>query len=113
MWAIEKDAALRSDFCNLTILEQVPDLDRLKERMLHAVATMPHLGERVVTPPLRLAPPEWRTDVGFDIDYHVRSVALPEPATVRARRSTDQPAVCSDRLCDSGPAGRGCFAPST
>jgi WS/DGAT/MGAT family acyltransferase len=83
MWAVEKDAALRSDFCNITILDRPPDLDRLKERMLHAVATMPHLGERVVTPPLRLAPPEWRTDLAFDIDYHVRSVALPDPATVR------------------------------
>lgn len=83
MWAVEKDAALRSDFCNLTILDRVPDLDRLKARMLHAVSTMPHLGDRVVTPPLRLAPPEWRTDAGLDIDYHVRSLALPEPGTIR------------------------------
>ena len=30
-----------------------------------------------------LAPPEWRADAGLDLDYHVRSVALPEPASVR------------------------------
>lgn len=83
MWAIEKDAALRSDFCNLTILDRTPDLDRLRDRMRHAIIAIPHLGERVVTPPLRLAPPEWRTDAGLDLDYHVRSVALPEPASLR------------------------------
>ena len=32
MWAIEKDAALRSDFCNLTILDRMPDLVRLRDR---------------------------------------------------------------------------------
>ena len=83
MWAIEKDAALRSDFCNLTILDRMPDLDRLRDRMRHAITAIPHLGERVVTPPLRLAPPEWRTDAGLDLDYHVRSLALPEPASLR------------------------------
>ena len=68
MWAIEKDAALRSDFCNLTILDRMPDLDRLRDRMRHAITAIPHLGERVVTPPLRLAPPEWRTDAGLDLE---------------------------------------------
>ena len=32
MWAVEKDPALRSDFCNLTVLDSAPDPDRLRAR---------------------------------------------------------------------------------
>jgi pyrroloquinoline quinone biosynthesis protein B len=33
MWAVEKDPALRSDFCNLTVLESAPDPDRLRAKL--------------------------------------------------------------------------------
>ena len=62
MWAVEKDPALRSDFSNLTILDQVPDVDRLRAQG-RAGARRRSRGsaERVVSPPLRIAPPELRT----------------------------------------------------
>ncbi len=36
-----------------------------------------------MSPPLRIAPPEWRTDPTIDLDYHLRRVALPEPGSMR------------------------------
>jgi WS/DGAT/MGAT family acyltransferase len=83
MWAAEKDPSLRSDFANLTILDRVPDIDRLRSKVETALVELPRLAERVVSPPLRIAPPEWRTDPTIDLDYHLRRVALPEPGTMR------------------------------
>lgn len=83
MWAVEKDPALRSDFCNLTLLDRVPDRRRLQEKMVLAFAVLPRLRQRVVSAPLRLVPPEWVDDPDLDLDYHVRSIALPAPGGTR------------------------------
>ena len=83
MWAVEKDPALRSDFANITILDRVPSERRLRTTIHRALAAIPRLGERVVSPPLRIAPPEWRPDPTFDIEYHLRRVAIPEPGSMR------------------------------
>ncbi len=83
MWAVEKDPALRSDFANITILDRVPDEHRLRATLQRALAAIPRMGERVVSPPLRIAPPEWRPDPTFDLEYHLRHVAIPEPGTMR------------------------------
>jgi WS/DGAT/MGAT family acyltransferase len=83
MWNLEKDPYLASSFCNVTILDQPPDPDRLRARMLHAVDVVPRLRQRVVPALGRLAPPEWHEDPDFDIDFHVRHIALPQPGTER------------------------------
>ena len=83
MWAVEKDPALRSDFANITVLDQAPSERRLHATIRRALAAIPRLGERVVSPPLRIAPPEWRPDPTFDLEYHLRHVAVPEPGTMR------------------------------
>src|SRR4029079_19269341 len=83
MWAVEKDPALRSDFCNLTLLDSAPDPARLRDKIDDAVRRIPRLGQRVVSAPLRIVPPEWVDDPDLDIDYHVRRVAAPEPACMR------------------------------
>lgn len=83
MWAAEKDPALRSDFSNLTVLDQIPDVDRLRAKVEQALVSLPRLTERVVSPPLRIAPPEWRPDPTLDLDYHLRRVALPESGSFR------------------------------
>ncbi len=83
MWAVEKDPALRSDFCNITILDQVPSERRLRETVGRAIIAIPRLADRVVSPPLRIAPPEWRQDPTFEIDYHTRRVAIPGPGSMR------------------------------
>jgi WS/DGAT/MGAT family acyltransferase len=42
-------------------------------------AGLPRLRQRVVGAPLNLATPEWVDDEHFDVDYHVRRVAVPAP----------------------------------
>jgi WS/DGAT/MGAT family acyltransferase len=83
MWAVEKDPALRSDFCNLTVLESSPDPDRLRAKLDDALRAIPKLGQRVVSAPLRIVPPMWVDDPDLDLDYHVRRVAAPEPGGMR------------------------------
>jgi len=84
MWAVEKDPALRSDYCNLTMLEHVPEDDRMKHTIARAVAAIPRLGQRVVSAPLRIVPPAFADDPTLDLGAHVRRVALPGNASHRA-----------------------------
>lgn len=83
MWTVEKDPSLRSDFVNITILDRSPDPERLRAKMERAIVDIPRLGERVVTPPLRLAPPQWQPDPTLDLDYHLRRIAVPAPGGQR------------------------------
>jgi diacylglycerol O-acyltransferase len=84
MWAVEKDPALRSDFCNLTILETAPETERLQHTMARAVAAIPRLGQRVIGAPWRIVPPAFADDPTFDIAAHVRRMALPGDGSDRA-----------------------------
>jgi WS/DGAT/MGAT family acyltransferase len=83
MWAVEKDPALRSDFCNLTILERTPDEDRLGPTLDRALAAIPRLGQRVVGAPLRIATPAFADDPMLDLNAHIRHVAVPGKGTDR------------------------------
>jgi diacylglycerol O-acyltransferase len=83
MWTVEKDPALRSDFCNVTILDSLPSEDRLRATVERAIVAIPRLVDRVVSPPLRIAAPEWRPDPTFDVDYHIRRIAIPHPGSMR------------------------------
>src|SRR5436305_8364563 len=84
MWAVEKDPALRSDFCNLTILDRRPSDARLRASLGRALATIPRLRQRVIGAPLRLVPPEFADDPTLDLDAHIRVVAVPPPGDERA-----------------------------
>ncbi len=81
MWNLEKDPHLSSTFANVTIFDVPPDIDRLRTRLVAATQAVPRLRQRVVAALGRLAPPEWREDPDFDIDFHLRRVALPAPGT--------------------------------
>ncbi|HEX2382994.1 MAG TPA: wax ester/triacylglycerol synthase domain-containing protein [Acidimicrobiales bacterium] len=83
MWNLEKDPYLASSFANVTLLDQPPDPDRLRARLAHAVSVVPRLRQRVAPALGRLAPPEWQDDPNFDLDYHIRHIALPSPGTER------------------------------
>ncbi len=60
-----------------------PDAERLRARLERAVTMVPRLRQRVVPALGRMAPPEWRDDPDFDLDYHLRWVALPAPGSLR------------------------------
>ena len=83
MWNLEKDPHLSASIANITILDQPPDQERLRARMARAVDSIPRLHQRVVPALGRMAPPEWREDPDFDLDYHLRWMALPAPGTMR------------------------------
>ena len=76
MWAAERDPMLRSTFLNLTFLDSAPDIDRFRHRLAVAAATVPRLRQRVLDT-------EFVDDPDFDLDFHVRHVALPPPGTDR------------------------------
>src|SRR4051812_12422732 len=84
MWAVEKDPALRSDFCNLTILDSRPTDERLRATLQRGLASIPRLRQRVVGAPLRIVPPEFADDPTLDIEAHIRVVAVPPPGDERA-----------------------------
>ena len=83
MWDLDADPALRSSFLGLTLLDRVPDPVRFRRRMEQAVASVNALRERVVGSPLGIGPPRWEIDSAFDLDYHVRHLALPAPGSPR------------------------------
>ena len=84
MWNLEKDPSLRSTFLNVTFLDRAPSFEGFRRRIEKATIEIPRLRQRVAPSAARLAPPEWVDDASFDLDFHVRHVALPPPGTDRA-----------------------------
>jgi diacylglycerol O-acyltransferase / wax synthase len=83
MWLAERDPSLRSSFLTVTFLDQAPDFDRFRARMADAVREIPRLHQRVVSAPWQIGPPAWADDPEFDLDYHVRRMAMPAGSTRR------------------------------
>jgi len=83
MWRLESDPYLASTFANVIILDRLPDMGRLRRRMERAVQRVPRLRQRVYTVPGNLSGPTWVTDSEFNLDLHLRQLALPEPGTDR------------------------------
>lgn len=83
MWRIDKDPYLSSTFANLSVLDRAPDFDRLRRRMERATYAIPRLRQRVQSVPAHLTSPLWVEDPDFDIDYHLRRVAVPGPGSMR------------------------------
>lgn len=83
MWNIEHDPRLSSNIGSITICEEALDFDYLRKKIALAVAEIPRLRERVAPVLGRLAPPVWIPDKEFELDYHLRRVALPEPGNDR------------------------------
>src|SRR3984957_14013566 len=73
----------RSAFLNLEILDRPADWSRLHEAMDRASRVVIRMRQKVVIPPLPTTPPRWVVDPDFDLDYHLRRVALPAPGTLR------------------------------
>ena len=83
MWRLEKDPYLTSTFATVSVLDRPPDFDRLRARMERAGLAVPRLRWRVQPAPVNLSAPMWVDDPDFDIDLHVRRIALPEPGSMR------------------------------
>ena len=83
MWRLEKDPYLSSTFGTVSVLDRPPDFDRLRARMERATWNVPRLRWRVQPAPVNLSAPMWADDPEFDIDVHVRRIALPSPGSMR------------------------------
>jgi diacylglycerol O-acyltransferase / wax synthase len=75
--------ATRSAFLGVEILDRPADWNRLREAMDRASRVVIRMRQKVVIPPVPITPPRWVVDPDFDLDYHVRRVALPAPGTLR------------------------------
>jgi len=60
----------------LFMLDRAPDPRRFRATMQRLVACLPRLRERVADPWLPVGLPRWDNDPDFDLDYHLRTVAL-------------------------------------
>ncbi|HEY1739895.1 MAG TPA: wax ester/triacylglycerol synthase domain-containing protein, partial [Acidimicrobiia bacterium] len=84
MWAVEKDPALRCDFCNLTIVDGPIQRERMRATVERAVRAIPRLSQRVVEPSVPVATPDWVDETGLNVDDHIRWVELDGNRDMRA-----------------------------
>jgi diacylglycerol O-acyltransferase / wax synthase len=75
--------ATRSAFLGVELLDRPADWGRLREAMDRASRVVIRMRQKVVVPPLPTTPPRWIVDPDFDLDYHLRWIALPAPGTLR------------------------------
>jgi diacylglycerol O-acyltransferase / wax synthase len=79
----EAHPGTRSAFLGVELLDRPADWRRLREAMDRASRVVIRMRQKVVVPPLPVTPPRWVVDPDFDLDYHLRRIALPAPGTLR------------------------------
>ena len=82
MLRIEEDPQLRHTITAVIVLDRIPERPAVLERVERMSRSLPGYRHRLVTPPLGLATPRWVVDRDFDLSYHVRWIAAPEPKTL-------------------------------
>jgi diacylglycerol O-acyltransferase / wax synthase len=83
---------VRGHTCKLLILggaseSPMPTADALRAHIDARLDAAPRLRRRLAPVPLRLGPPAWVDDPGFDIARHVRSVPAPDPVDMERLRA--------------------------
>jgi diacylglycerol O-acyltransferase len=81
-WTMDKVPDLRSTIGALLILERSPSRERLRAQFAGLSVDFVRMRQRVVEVPFALAPPEWVDDGQFDLDYHLRYLAVPASGTL-------------------------------
>jgi WS/DGAT/MGAT family acyltransferase len=76
MWKISNDPLLRPIAGTLAVVDRPIDTDRFRRRVRNAVAAIARLRERVEPGSAPWDAPRWVADADFDLDYHLRHVAL-------------------------------------
>src|SRR6266481_4063216 len=77
-WYAEQAApSLRPVVAGLLMLDHEPDPRRFRLAIQRLLARVPRLTQRVRTEPLPFTLPAWEDDPHFDLNYHVREIALP------------------------------------
>src|SRR5207302_11193590 len=73
----EAQPGTRSAFLDVEILDRPADWGRLREAMDRASRVVVRMRQKVVVPSVPVTAPRWVVDPDFDLDYHLRRVALP------------------------------------
>jgi WS/DGAT/MGAT family acyltransferase len=81
-WYMERDPLLRSTVVSVGVLDRLPDLEVLRERMERASRVVTAFRDRLVVPPLRMARPRWVQVDHLDLAWHMRHVAVAAPGTL-------------------------------
>ncbi|HXZ77657.1 MAG TPA: wax ester/triacylglycerol synthase family O-acyltransferase, partial [Streptosporangiaceae bacterium] len=79
----ESQPATRSAFLDVEILDRPADWARLREALDRASRVVVRMRQKVVIPPVPITSARWVIDPDFNLDYHLRRVALPAPGTLR------------------------------
>jgi diacylglycerol O-acyltransferase len=80
-WAMESDPRLRSTVVAVILLDRSPEWADLRYRFDLMSRKFPVFRQRVVESPPPAAP-RWEDSPDFDLDFHVRRVTAPAPATL-------------------------------
>ncbi|HVE25463.1 MAG TPA: wax ester/triacylglycerol synthase domain-containing protein [Sporichthya sp.] len=78
MWRVEDASPVRSTCVGVELLDGTPVWSEFEEVHRRLSRLIPRLRQRVVSPPMGLAPPRWAEDPNFDLHYHVRRTRLPD-----------------------------------
>jgi WS/DGAT/MGAT family acyltransferase len=81
----------RTTLLSVSLLDAVPDFDRLRTAYERASRVVLRLRQHVVEPVVPVSSPQWIVDPDFDLSFHLRRVALPEPGTIRQLLDFAQP----------------------
>jgi len=81
-WLMDKIPEMRSTIGALVVLERAPSRERMHQEFERLSYQLPRMRQRVVEVPFGLAPPEWMEDTQFDLDYHLRTLSIPEPGGI-------------------------------
>ncbi|MGQ0845716.1 MAG: wax ester/triacylglycerol synthase domain-containing protein [Sporichthyaceae bacterium] len=108
MWRANRHPYNSTQGSVLQILAGVPRPDQIHRWHEYWLARFPRFRQRVVEPALNTGPPVWVDDADFDVDYHVRILALPEPGD-REQLLTLCQAIAGNPLDPARPPWTGTF----
>lgn len=83
MWRTDRHPENAWSGVVLQLLDRTPDWERLHAAHEWFIGIVPRFAQRVVDPVIPVGPSMWEDDPCFDIDFHLRRVALPAPGTHR------------------------------
>ena len=83
MFRAEADPRTRTAIVMISMLDIVPDFERLRAAFDRASRVVVRLRQHVVVPALPVGAAQWITDPDFDLDFHLRRVRLAGPGTIR------------------------------
>jgi len=84
MWNIEKDPWLNPSGSMLIMVDRPVHFEKFRRRMAKATLTIPRLVQKVEPGFGRFTNPSWVIDTAFELEHHVRHVAMPASANSNA-----------------------------